>query len=267
MPHWTHQAPPRYNFFEFFSSLLETAARATLRERRNRTSDVPVSITAYITTGGGLDAITVLTNLQKLNIFGIQITDLTFTTPLQNGWRRSELFGREQRDQAPMKVGQIDMASRTVRLNPGETKNAEGRVVKMTQEVYDLIGPCVEGKAPEDAVFTWRNGKVVKDFRAMWDHLVEASEGVRSSLLLHDFRRSAARNLLGAGVNQDVAMRITGHKTASMFSRYNIVAESDLAEAAEKLEIRRSAMKTNAQQQAPKPEIRRKLDASKYTAS
>jgi integrase len=139
------------------------------------------------------------------------------------------------------------MEGRTIRLNPGETKNKEGRVVKMTQEVYDLLKPRIEGKSSDDAVFTWSNGKSVKDIRETWRQLIEASEGIPSNLLLHDFRRSAARNLLGTGVNQDVAMRITGRKTASMFSRCNIVAETDLAEAAEKLELRRSATKAKAE--------------------
>jgi integrase len=178
------------------------------------------------------------------------------------GFRRSEIVGRPQRNHPPMKVNQVDMEGRTIRLNPGETKNKEGRVVKMTQEVYDLLKPCIEGKSPDDAVFMWNNGKPVKDFRETWRQLIEASEGIPSNLLLHDFRRSAARNLLGAGVNQDVAMRITGHKTASMFSRYNIVAESDLAEAAEKLELKRSATKAKAEQQTQTAEIGRKLDAT-----
>lgn len=138
--------------------------------------------------------------------------------------------------------------------------------MKMTQEVYDLLKPCMEGKSPNDAVFTWSNGKPVKDFRETWRQLIEASEGIPSNLLLHDFRRSAARNLLAAGVNQDVAMRIAGHKTASMFSRCNIVAESDLAEAAEKLELKRSATKAKAEQQTQTAEIRRKLDAKQSSS-
>lgn len=158
------------------------------------------------------------------------------------GFRRAELVGRPQRNHPPMLVSQINMKDRTITLNPGTTKNTEGRVVKMTQEVYDLLKPCVEGKRQDEAVFTWGDGSPVKDFRETWNQLTKAA-GV-PSLLLHDFRRSAARNLLRAGVNRDVAKRITGHKTDSMFSRYNIVAENDLAEAAEKLESRRNGRKT-----------------------
>jgi integrase len=152
------------------------------------------------------------------------------------GFRRAELVGRVQRKQPPMRVKQIDVKNRTIHLLPGETKNSEGRVVKMTDEVYDYLRVCVEGKGPEDAVFTWEGCSPVKDFRVSWSKMTKAA-GV--SVLLHDFRRSAARNLIRSGVSQDVAKRITGHKTDSMFSRYNIVAEDDLAEAAAKLEARK----------------------------
>jgi len=53
--------------------------------------------------------------------------------------------------------------------------------------------------------------------------------------LLHDLRRSAVRNLERAGVSRSVAMKMTGHKTESVYRRYAIVSESDLREAAAKL--------------------------------
>jgi integrase len=52
----------------------------------------------------------------------------------------------------------------------------------------------------------------------------------------HDFRRSAIRNMMQAGVSQAEAMSISGHKTVAVFNRYNIVDPARKRAAMDKVE-------------------------------
>jgi integrase len=142
------------------------------------------------------------------------------------GWRISELLG--------LRVGQIDIEARTIRLDPGTTKNRDGREVTMTGPVHTLLSQCIADKTPEDAVFTWPDGRPVKNFRGAWANATK-NAGV-PGLLFHDLRRTAARNLRRAGIAEGVIMKIGGWRTRSVFERYAIVSQTDIADALKKLE-------------------------------
>jgi integrase len=83
-----------------------------------------------------------------------------------------------------------------------------------------------------------------RDLRYCWYEACHAAKfGVYDSkkrvyrgLTLHDMRRSAARNLIRAGASETVAMSITGHKTSSIFKRYNITDTNDRKDALIKVE-------------------------------
>jgi integrase len=137
------------------------------------------------------------------------------------GWRVSELKS--------LRVAQLDFAERVIRLEPGTTKNGEGREVVMTEAVYTLLRACVAGKVDADYAFTRENGRQVKDFRETWAKACKAA-GV-PALLFHDLRRTAARNLRRAGIAEGVIQRIGGWKTRSVFERYAIVTRTDIADA------------------------------------
>jgi integrase len=142
------------------------------------------------------------------------------------GWRVSELLN--------LRVGQVDLVDRTIRLNPGTTKNLDGREASIeSSTLLQLLRQCVEGKRPADHVFT-RGDKPVRDFRKSWENLCTAA-GV-PDLLFHDLRRTAARNLRAAGVAEEIIMRIAGWKSSSVFRRYAIVDHKDIRAALQQLE-------------------------------
>ena len=190
------------------------------------------------------------------------------TTAYSFAFRKGELLN--------LRVRQVDLASRQIRLDAGTTKNDEGRIAPMTDEVFTLLTACVVGKQKNDYVFTRPAAKPglpaepVRGFRRRWAKVCCAvglgelvcpdcypelesqtidAKGRCSAcgkkwrrqqlkyvgLLFHDLRRSGVRNLIRVGVQQKVAMSISGHKTASVFQRYNIVDERDIMEAGRKL--------------------------------
>ena len=138
---------------------------------------------------------------------------------------------------------QIDLPVGTIRLDPGTTKNRDGRLFAFGNHLPELrqlleaqrkATTAVE-KA-NDVICPWvfhRNGKRVRSFRGAWTAACETAGC--PTMIPHDFRRTAVRNLERAGVSRSVAMQLTGHKTEAVYRRYAIVSESDLGAGLEKL--------------------------------
>lgn len=144
-----------------------------------------------------------------------------------SGWRKSEITN--------LKWNQVNLRDGIVRLEPGETKNSEGRTLYMEPELLDLLKYLHKNRKMDCLLVFNDKGKMIGDFRKSWRSACTAVG--KSGLLFHDLRRSAIRNMVRAGITERVAMTISGHKTRSVFDRYNIVSEDDLKEASVKTSI------------------------------
>jgi site-specific recombinase XerD len=167
--------------------------------------------------------------------------DLQLATALAYtyGWRtQSEVLILERR--------QLDLEAGTLRLDPGQTKNEEGRLVYLTPELKTLLAAqldrirTVERRTGRIIPYLFpylngqhRLGERRRDYRKAWTTACRNAEVV--GRVRHDFRRTAVRNMVNRGISERVAMTITGHKTRSVFDRYHIVSPRDLAEAAQRL--------------------------------
>lgn len=155
----------------------------------------------------------------------------------ETGWRvASEILTREWRH--------VDMDAGWLRLEPGEGKTGRGRQFPFTARLRAVLEAQ---KARTDAlqrelgrriatVFPRPDGDPVlkEQLRHAWEKARVAAG--RPGALLHDFRRTAVRNLERAGISRSAAMRMVGHETEAIYRRYAIVDEVTLKDAAAKLD-------------------------------
>ena len=152
------------------------------------------------------------------------------TLAYESGMRRNEILN--------LKWDQIDLPRGTITLELGMTKNDEGRIIYLSPELREMLANLLEARAQQENkipyVFPNREGAGrIVNMRKSWYRALE-KVGLEGKLF-HDFRRTAVRNMVRAGVPESVAMRVSGHKDRSVFERYNIVNEKDLKDASKQM--------------------------------
>jgi integrase len=162
----------------------------------------------------------------------------------------------------PLTWDRVDLAEGAVRLDPGTTKNKDGRLVYLPAEVRAVLESQWREHLtayPDCQLVFHRNGGRILSFYKAWVKACDSAQVGKK--VPHDFRRSAVRNMVvKAGISERVAMEMAGHKTRAIFDRYHIVSDGDLREAARRLD---TAMKprtvttsvTDGERSGAQPEI------------
>jgi integrase len=162
------------------------------------------------------------------------------------GWRKSEVVG--------LTWEMVDLPAGVITLP--DSKNGRGRVLAIAGDLVEVMARRERARLVEtpagdvqvaDHVFH-KAGRPLRDFRGAWHATLERAglshqekDPVTGTVrtihdrTIHDFRRTAVRNLIRAGVGETVAMTVSGHKTRSMLDRYNITSTDDVREALEKV--------------------------------
>jgi integrase len=150
------------------------------------------------------------------------------------GWRKGEILS--------LTWSQVDFDAGVIRLEPGTTKNQEGRefpfrvlppLVELLEERRELTRALERERGEIIPHVFHRDGNPVRSMRRAWNGACRRA-GVPEAIF-HDLRRTAVRNLERAGVPRSVAMKLTGHKTEAVYRRYAIADAASLAEGVEKL--------------------------------
>jgi integrase len=137
-----------------------------------------------------------------------------------------------------LKTNQV---KRFTNLGTGESKNREGREFPFTLDLREVLERQREFVHSIERgtgqiipwVFVQPQGRPLGEFRDSWKKACRLA-GLPAKLI-HDFRRTAVRNLERAGVPRSAAMKMTGHLTESVYRRYAIVDQAMLQDAAVKL--------------------------------
>ncbi len=142
-----------------------------------------------------------------------------------SGWRKEEIL--------QLTWTEVDVAGGVIRLDPRRSKTIMGRVLPLAAPLKAVLERRKAHRTGDQGRVFARDGIPVRAWRTCFKRACRRA-GVPARLL-HDCRRTAARNLVRAGVPERIAMALLGHKTRSMFDRYNIVSERDLLAASTQL--------------------------------
>ncbi|MBL8238632.1 MAG: site-specific integrase [Bryobacterales bacterium] len=145
-------------------------------------------------------------------------------TAYYSGLRRGTLLS--------LKLDQVDLEAGVICVSKKQTKNRRGQSIPI---LAGEMRAWIEMAVSTNKAYLFENdGERIRSFKTAW--ATARTIANLPHLNFHDLRRTAVRDWLAAGVQEEIAMQISGHKTRSMLQRYNIITERDVLNAARKRE-------------------------------
>lgn len=152
-----------------------------------------------------------------------------------SGMRKSEILN--------LRWDQLDLKDGVIRLAPEDTKTDKARLVYLSRRTIAVLKEIpvpISGKG-----FVLQNPDTKKpwvDIRKVFRRACKAAaipQGRDDGIIFHDLRRSFVTNARKRGIPESVVMKMSGHRTRSVFDRYNVVDDADLKLAVRQLEVAR----------------------------
>jgi integrase len=137
-----------------------------------------------------------------------------------SAWRSREAKTLEWRD--------VDRDGGMVRLRAENSKNKKQRLLPLIGSLKDIIDRRYKKRRLDCPFVFHRDGKQIRSFLKTWR--TACTNIGQPGLVPHDMRRSGIRNFRKAGLSESEGMMLSGHKTNSVYRRYDIIDEQDLRE-------------------------------------
>jgi integrase len=121
---------------------------------------------------------------------------------------------------------EVDFSKGIIRLAADRTKTRKSRMVPLHPRVRAMLERLPRA-LHTNKVFLFK-GKPLKDIRSAYE--AACRRAGLEDFTFHDLRHCAINNLRQAGNDYFKIMAISGHKTMSVFKRYNLVTEEELVQ-------------------------------------
>jgi integrase len=159
----------------------------------------------------------------------------------QSGWRSNEA--------RQLRWSWVDLKANMIVLPAEYSKSKKPRPLPIVGALMDIIERRLKARRLDCEFVFHRKGKPIRQFHKAFK--AAASRVGQPGLLPHDMRRSAVRNFRRAGLSEHEGMALSGHKTRSVFERYNIISNEDLHEAMKKVQSHLSQEAENRRKVVP----------------